>query len=256
MNQKRALGVLLLLLLLAIFYAYWQTPRQERVGPEAKAKVSAALPKATKIPAPVKVTGPGEFPRLRSDLLDRSASPYPGVRRDLFYSAPPAPLFVAPAKVEPLPPPPPVEPPPPPPGPTREEVVARELARFKFLGFVKKEEQKTIFLGFEGDLFLVRQGDRFGRNREFLVTALTASELKIRQEEVGEIVIPLIDQAPLSPSSIGSMPSPSVRSVEEFPPPNPVGPPSGRAPLSSRRGLFPGAAVENQPNEDTQDEEE
>lgn len=255
MNQKRALGVLLILLLLSLLYGYWQMPRQERVGPEvkSKAKLSAPGSKASKTPAPT--TPSDAFPRLRSDLLDRPVSPYSGVRRDLFYSAPPAPLFVAPPVVA-LPPTPKVELPPPPPEPTAEEVVARELARFKFLGFVKKEEQKTIFLGFEGDLFLVRQGDRFGRNREFLVTALTATELKIRQEEVGEIVIPLIDQAPLSPSSIGSMPSPSVRSPESFSPPNPMGPPPGRAPLSSRRSPFPGAAVENLPNEDTQDEEE
>lgn len=157
---------------------------------------------------------------VRLDLLNREREPFRGTRHDLFaplfQEKKPAPRTAMPA----LPPPPPLPPlpaapapPPPPPPPVPGWTAQQELARFTYLGFLEKKGAKTIFLSAGDEIFVVKQGDRFGRNRQFQVAQLTPDRLVVRQgEDPRPITIPLVEQAPLSPSGEMRSPSEGMRS--------------------------------------------
>lgn len=187
-RQKLLLLVLVALLAAAIAYAIFASPRQERV-PAQTGKQSARPRPETR----GKETGSAFGPSVRLELLEKEKVKFPGVRRDLFGT-----LFVEKPPAPPPPPPPPVVAPPPPPPPV--DVVRQELARFTFLGFLKKEGEWTIFLSSGGEIFLVQKGDRFGRGGEFHASEITPERLTIRRGEEGSpIVIPLVEQGPLVP---------------------------------------------------------
>lgn len=196
------LGVLAILMGRAVF-------RDSQPEPQATAPAAARpapRPVAQGTPAP-----PGDNEGVRLDLLNREREPYQGTRHDLF-----APLFTVttkPAKPSmpavPPPPPlpripalPPLPAPPPLPGtPSPAMAAQQELARFTYLGFLEKRGAKSIFLSSGDEIFVVKQGDRFGRGRQFQVAQLTPDRLVVRQEsDPRPITIPLVEQAPLTPS--------------------------------------------------------
>jgi len=255
MNRKRlSLLILFLLLLLALLYAFWQTPRQRKADSSEGGKSST--PAATKQTAATE-RGITEIPRLRDDLLERKPEAYAGVKRNLFYATRRGgETTKLPVIIEPPPPPvpEPIPQPPPVPPPTPQQLAAQELARFSFLGFLKKGEEKTVFLASEGEIFLVHKGDRFGRKREFFVTDVTPARLVIRQEEVGEIIVPLVDKESLKPASFSGPANPVAPSGTVSPYPFP-----GRN-WGGRNGAMPAPGSEpipvqveipdeNQPNE-------
>jgi hypothetical protein len=90
-------------------------------------------------------------------LLARREEKFPSVLRDIFRMGNPAP--------KPKPHPVIAAPPPPPPVPQRtpEEIAAdmsrADLIKFRFLGYMA-EKDKTLFLSKEGELFIVKSGDR------------------------------------------------------------------------------------------------
>jgi hypothetical protein len=102
-----------------------------------------------------------------------------------------------PVPLPPLPPPPPPPPsstPAPPPPPI--SPVRAEMAKFTFLGFLKKEGRKTIFLSKGNEIILVKKGDKI--DNRFEVTNLTDEALTITSTtESGQIVIPLVENSPL-----------------------------------------------------------
>ena len=59
------------------------------------------------------------------------------------------------------------------------EIVQRSLGQFTFLGFLDKGGEKTVFLSSGGELFLVKQGEVFGTDREFTVNAIDGNILKV-----------------------------------------------------------------------------
>jgi len=203
-RQKVLLMVLVGLLALSLLYALWAAPRQQRTSSSGRQPPTAAV--GRQVAAPVTAVDN----RVHLELLARKKEEYPGYKRDIFrfYQPPPKPL-PPPVKVAPPPPPPVVEPPP----VTLE--VQRELARFTFLGFLRKSGQKTIFLSSGDDIFVVKKGDRFGKEKSFVITDLTPEKLTIRQDEDPRpIVISLVEQAPLTvspewPSTRGGTFSPS-----------------------------------------------
>jgi len=141
--------------------------------------------------------------RIRLDLLERKQAGLPAGGRNIFQS-----LFDGGIKKPsiPLPPPPPPPPrplvPPPVQVPTVPQVIEptplqREMARFTFLGFLKKENRKTIFLSDGKEIFLVKKGDKI--SSKYDVTALTDEALTITSiQDGGEIVIPLVENRPLA----------------------------------------------------------
>lgn len=197
-RQKATLTVLLVIFACSLVISYLRMPRQKRVD---------KLTYVTGMKVPVAKQGTGSGPdelRVHLELLDRRPSTTVSVKRNLFSS-----LFAAGTKQTitplPLPPPPPPpapiaveQPPEPPPPPMVVEPtpLQRELARFTFLGFLKKDNRKTIFLSNDREIFLVKKGDKI--SGKYDVTSLTEEALTISSlQDGGEIVIPLVENRPL-----------------------------------------------------------
>ena len=194
-RQRLILTLVFGLLLLALGYAYWATPRQQKVAakPPAKAaegrgseaRAAAGAPQGT----------------LRLDLLQREDEEFPGSKRDLFSlrKAPPPPPPMPP----PMPMPMPVRPVPAPAPAVDQEAgaVARALGQFTFLGFLQKDGAKTLFLSSQGEIFVAKKGDAFGKQKEFVITDVSAETLTIRQGSgPGVITVSLKEQRPLAPA--------------------------------------------------------
>jgi len=206
MNRKKLVLCLLLLVLVAsIAYSVWRTPRQQRVAALKYRPGAAALTVRKGIAPPPR--GEADDARVHIELLDRELPRYSGFRRNIFspifreeLKLPPfKPLAPPPRPVLPLPPPPPplpVQAPPPPP-PTVDEIAARELAKFTFLGFLKKDGARTVFLSSNNEIFLAKKGSNLGTR--YQVTDLTADAITIKMLAGGrELVIPLVENRALS----------------------------------------------------------
>lgn len=191
MISKRLLGFLIPAFFASLIYGYLQMPKQERITAGAQ-RSQTQKPQST--------GDRNDFPRLRSDLIDRKPQPYPGVHRNLFgssqrvveeievYIEEPVPVFVPPVLV--------IPPPPPPPSP--QEIAQQELSHYKFVGFFKKGEKQTIFLATDGEVLLVRKGEYLGRDRKYYVVNITDTEMELRKEGAGNFTIKLTDQEALS----------------------------------------------------------
>ncbi|PLX73343.1 MAG: hypothetical protein C0615_11100, partial [Desulfuromonas sp.] len=90
--------------------------------------------------------------------------------------------------------------------------VRQQLARFTFLGFLLKDNQRTVFLSKRDELFLVKKGDTFGDESRFEVLDISSDKLTIKQQgTTGLIEIKLVEEEPLVPSF--SQPDEDVRST-------------------------------------------
>lgn len=196
MNRQRAiLAALLILFACSIVYSVLRMPKQERV-----AKLTYQ-PGMTAKPLKADQVSEADAARVRLDLLERGAGTLPGGGRNIFHT-----LFAAVSKktLIPLPPPPPppekiVEPPPVASAPQVIEPtpMQREMATFTFLGFLKKDNRKTIFLSNDKEIFVVKKGDKI--SGKYDVTALTEEAITITSvSSGGEIVIPLVENRPLA----------------------------------------------------------
>jgi len=211
MNRKKlALFALLIVLALAVVWSYMSVPRQKKVATlkyapgQTQANVKAgAVPAANPAKPPPASAGTADDRFLRLDLLEREQSGFKGYRRNIFkpiftdeialmrqkaVAIKPPPL----PPVAPPPPPPKVEPPP----AAQPETLRSTLARFVFLGYLKKDNRKTIFLSKDKDIILVKKGDKFAGRYE--ARSITDQALTIVATDTGEeIVIPLLENQPL-----------------------------------------------------------
>ena len=196
-RQKAVLAALGALFLCSLVYSFFRMPKQERVG-----KLTFQ-PGMTAPPVKATQSSGSDEASVRLDLLEQRPGRLPTGGRNIFQS-----LFDAGTKKPsvPLPPPPPppekrVEPPPVQ-LPTLPQVVEptplqRDMAKFTFLGFLKKENRKTIFLSNGKEIFLVKKGDKISGRYD--VTSLTDEALTITSiQDGGEIVIPLVENRPLA----------------------------------------------------------
>jgi len=207
-RQKLTLFILLIVLVLAVVWSFMSVPRQKTVKTlkyapgqkQAAVTTAAATPAVTaaaQTPAPAAV---GDERTLRLDLLEREQSGFKGYRRNIF-----KPIFMDDLRLmkqkalafkpPPLPPvavlPPKVEPP-----IAQPETLKSTLARFVFLGYLKKDNRKTIFLSKDKDIILVRKGDKFAGRYE--AKSVTDQALTIVATDSGdEIIIPLFENQPL-----------------------------------------------------------
>lgn len=204
-RQKLALFILLIVLALAVIWSFMSVPRQKTVSTlkyapgqkQAPALPSSATPAAKPSSAPA-VAGDERVVRL--DLLEQDKSGFKGYRRNIF-----KPIFTDEIKLmklkavaikpPPIPPvavlPPKVEPP-----VVQPETLQSTLARFVFLGYLKKDNRKTIFLSKDKDIILVRKGDKFAGRYE--AKSVTDQALTIVADSGEEIVIPLLENQPLA----------------------------------------------------------
>jgi hypothetical protein len=208
-RQKLVLFILLMVLILAVVWSYMSIPRQKTVSrlkyapgqtqPTVKAAATPAenAAKLTSAPAPT-----GDERALRLDLLEREQTGFKGYRRNIF-----KPIFTdeimlmkqkaVAFKPPPLPPVAVVQPPIVVAPPVVQPVTLQStLARFVFLGYLKKDNRKTIFLSKDNDIILVRKGDKFAGRYE--AKSITDQALTIVATDSGEeIIIPLIENQPL-----------------------------------------------------------
>ena len=71
------------------------------------------------------------------------------------------------------------------------------MAQFTFLGFLKKDNKKTIFLSSNNEIFLVKKGDTIAG--KYQVADITDEMITIRSSaNGGEIIIPLVENRPLN----------------------------------------------------------
>ena len=71
------------------------------------------------------------------------------------------------------------------------------MARFTFLGFLKKDNRKTIFLSSDKEIYLVKKGDKIAGKYD--VTNISDEALTISVTATGnEIIIPLVENRALS----------------------------------------------------------
>ncbi|WP_298438129.1 type II secretion system protein PulP [Geobacter sp.] len=199
MNRQRlALFLLLVVLALSLVYSYFRMPRQQTVNQLKHAPSEARTGRGA--PRPSLPADDGR--RVRLDLMECRQGRFAGFRRNLF-----TPIFHAEGKVTatpvlpvPVPPPPasmiPKAPVPPVAAPPEPPPVVRDMARFTFLGYLQKDNRKTIFLSKDKEILLVRQGDKLAGKYE--ATSVTDTALTIRVLSDGsEIVIPLVENRPL-----------------------------------------------------------
>jgi len=224
MNRQRKILIgLAVILLLAVGYAWYATPRQHFVSDatDVSGTDTSALPQ----------TRPANENGLDIELLERSAQRYIPPERDLFNFVTPPPRKPKPEPVAvPTPQPKPQPQPPINPVTEREIKVQRSLARFVFLGYLLKDGQHTVFLSQGESLFLVHEGDDFGDKKEFHVVSITPEKMSISQSDVaGLIEIRLVEKEPLSPA-FNARPEPPLRNTlpppvtgnSQVPPPRPV----------------------------------
>lgn len=201
MNRQRLiLAVMLTLFFCSLVISYLRMPRQKRV--EKLTYVSGMRIPVVK-PAQNRA---GDENRIHLEMLDRNRSRTVTVKRNMFRN-----LFVQEAKKSiiplPSPPPPPirkvvpetpaVEVVTPPPVIAEPTPLQRDMARFTFLGFMKKDNRKTIFLSNDKEIFLVKKGDKIAGKYD--VTSLTEEALTISSlQDGGEIIIPLVENRPLN----------------------------------------------------------
>lgn len=220
MKSKRILFFLIPAFIAALIYSYLQMPNQERIPPGEKISTTPRSPVTIKQQGKkLSSTQNAIFPRLRTDLLEYTPQPYPGVRRDLFFTVNVQNeveeeieiIFEEPPEVVP---PPIIVPVATPPSP--QEIARQEVARYKFLGFFKKGEKKTIFLSTDGEVLLVRQGEYLGRERKYYVVNITDTTLELRTAGAGDFLVKLNEEESLSAIPLRApQPPPSRQSLQE-----------------------------------------
>ncbi len=207
MNRQRlVLLILLILLPAAIIWSYINYPRPKTVSPLKYPPGSHLTAEKKRVPTVTPQAPRNQASSLRLDLLERDQAGFKGYRRDIF-----KPIFVdelkimkqkAAAVMPVLPPAPPAKTVPVPPATaappvTQQEATKMELARFTFLGFLKKDNRKTIFLAKDKDIILVKKGDTFAGR--YQASSITDQALTILVADTGEeIVIPLIESRQLA----------------------------------------------------------
>ena len=198
MNRQRLiLSILLVVFVIAAIVSYFRMPRQQTV-----AQLKNVPGKEHPVRKPSASVATDER-KLRLDLLECPPDRFSGFRRNIFrpifrdVTKLPPPMPVLPKPVPPPTPAPPVALPPPMPAAPQPPQIVRDMARFTFLGYLKKDNRKTIFLARDKEIVLVRQGDKIAGSYE--ATTITDEALSIRSLADGsEMVIPLVENRPLA----------------------------------------------------------
>ncbi len=233
MSRKHLLLIALLAILaLAIGYAFLMTPRQQTIDP-GRADIrqqQSVRGKDQQVSA--------SSARLRLDWLGEEPTPFPGAQRDIFtfrekpaVNAP----STAPAALPSV-----TSPAPLPPAATSSAVVPEPLSSFTFLGFLEIAGDQIVFLSSADEIYLVRQGERFGRDLEFEAKDIADNVLTVARRGRTEIEKVLLvekekpDSSVSAPARIAPLPAPVVE--ESHLPPG-VSAPARRGGVSASPGL-------------------
>lgn len=201
MNRKRLiLFILTICFIVAAGWSYISVPRQKSVSILTYSPGNKTIAPVDKGVTNI-LENVDEGRVLNLALLDQEPSPFKGYRRNIF-----KPVFADETKIakqkltrmpvaQALPQKSTVVVTAPQTSPAQPETAP--LARFVFMGFLKKDAQKTIFLGNDSDIILVKKGDKIAGRYE--AASITDQALTLIVSDTGdEIVIPLIENQPLS----------------------------------------------------------
>lgn len=201
MNRQRLiLFILVIIFLIAAVWSYISTPRLKTVSslPEKSIKKSATVAQQSNVK---KVSSADDGTKLNIEIFEKKPVEFKGYRRNIF-----KPLFVDVAKIvkpnkvdKKVIKPAKIAPPASVASQTPSTLIQPEtapLARFTFLGFLKKGSVKTIFLKNEKDIILVKKGDTIINRYE--ATDISDKALTLTVSDTGdEIIIPLIENKQL-----------------------------------------------------------
>ncbi len=193
MNRKRViLAALLGVLSACVIYAYLATPRLEKAPPRnANQRVQRS----------VKVTGDLESKNVQERIdfafLIAETQEFSRAKRDIFRFGGRPSVKIAPKPAAPVAFTSPIAAF----KPVLPVVVEKALSEFTFLGFLEKAGEKTVFLSSSGNIFLVKRGESFGIDQEFLVADIDDDLLKVRHAGRERLIeIQLIEQQKLNTS--------------------------------------------------------
>lgn len=201
MNRQRLiLFILVIILLIAVVWSYIATPRLKTVSSLSEKSIKKNATVAQQ-PNEKKVSSADDGTKLNIDIFEQKTVEFKGYRRNIF-----KPVLVdvtkmvkakkvdkkviKPTKIVP-------------PASVASQVPSTliqpetaPLARFTFLGFLKKGSVKTIFLKNEKDIILVKKGDTIINRYE--ATEISDKALTLTVSDTGdEIIIPLIENKQL-----------------------------------------------------------
>jgi len=193
MNRQRLiLFILVVLFAVAVLWSYSAMPRFKTISSLPSKPGQQAKPAAAAAAKPLPNADDGT--RLKIGLLDTEPAGFKGYRRNIF-----KPVFVDEVKIvrqQAVA----IKPPPRAPAPVVAPAIvqpeAAPLARFTFLGFLKKGSVRTIFLAKGNEILLVKKGDMIAGRYEATEISDQALTLKVT-DTGGEIVIPLMENRPL-----------------------------------------------------------
>jgi hypothetical protein len=187
-RQKMALALLLVIFAMALAYSFMGRPKQRSVK---KLKYTPGM----RVDSYGKVNKALDDKKLHLELLDREMPRFTGFRRNIFRPVFPSEMKLAsiPRKpLKPLPPPPP----PPPVEKTHAQIAMEEVGQFAFLGYLQKENRRTVFLTKNNEIILVKKGDKIVGKYE--VADISENMMTIALEPGGEqVAIPLQQNRPL-----------------------------------------------------------
>ncbi len=205
-EKKVLVGVLTALVLLIVYRAVTAekpktAPLVYQRGSVAHSSVRQGLASATSGADPL------------AALLAKREEKFPGVSRDIFRmenpAPPPKPKKAPPIVAAPLPPPVPQKKP--------EEIAAElsrsDLSKFRFLGYLT-EKDNSLFLSKDGELFIVKIGDRILKtyqvkeaSKDSVILLDTATHVEVRLDLSGGET----QQAPLPGQRPPLQPMPQMR---------------------------------------------
>ncbi len=183
-QEKKVFGVLVVVLALLVLYRLMSAEKQKTAPLSYPPGSVAASPVRTGLSSPAAGTDPLLI------FFAKREEKFPGVARDIFRMANPAPKPKAKAVPLPLgPPPPPV------PEKTPEEIAAEtaraDLAKFRFLGYLTDKEN-SLFLSKDGELFIVKSGGAVQKNykvkeagKDYVLLVDTVTRVEVRIELTG-----------------------------------------------------------------------
>ncbi len=204
MNRQRLiLFILVILFGCAVVWSYSAMPKAKTVstltftpGQQRKPVAAAAVRTPTTVETKPANAAVDDGTTLKLGLLEQKTDGFKGYRRNLF-----KPVFVDETKIvtkKVVAPPPPVKVAPVKPAePVKAQPESAPLARFTFLGFLKKGSARTIFLEKDKEIILVKKGDKIAGRYE--ATDITDQSLRLTVSDTGDvIVIPLLENRPLN----------------------------------------------------------
>jgi len=191
-RQKIVLALLLVAFAIALAYSFMGRPRQKSVE---KLKYTPGM----RVDAYRTINRARDDKKLHLELLDRDTPRFTGFRRNIFRPVYLNEMQLASIPLKPLKPAPTAPPPPlpPPVEKTPAQVAMEEVGQFAFLGYLQKDNRRTVFLTKNNEIFLVKKGDKVVGKYE--VADISENMLRITLAPGGEQVdIPLQQNRPLA----------------------------------------------------------